>query len=226
VPVAYRLLLVDTNVDRLSELESELTRGGYHVAAASTFSEAKRRLSMAPPDLVITAVPLGEYNGLHLVVRARAAHPHVLAIVFHTADVVLEKEAQGMGAEYATDVSPIALHALVERLLSTVEAPVSTSVQRRWPRKYAHVTARIGDRDAEVVDASYGGLRLELSQVPADLSFSTSIVDIPHIGPITIHPVWARGGSDVAGRWWCGAEVGNTDEYTVDAWRSFVDSLS
>ena len=95
---------------------------------------------------------------------------------------------------------------------------------RRWPRKQVKMRARVGNNEACVVDVSYGGLRLEIGTIDHPLS-RLATVDIPSLGCLPVHPIWARGGGTV-GRWWCGAEVDATDERVSDVWRSFVDSLS
>ena len=94
-----RVLLVDTNRD--SETERVLRSAGHFVTRAFGFEEAKRWLRFAPPDLLMTDVRLGAYNGLHLVIRARAEHPGMLAIVVDADhDPVLEREANDAGATY------------------------------------------------------------------------------------------------------------------------------
>jgi|SRR5437764_14439246 len=94
-----RVLLVDANRD--SETEQVLKSAGHLVTRAFGFEEAKLRLQSSPPDLLMTDVRLGAYNGLHLVIRAHAAHPEMPAIVVDTDhDPVLEREANEAGATY------------------------------------------------------------------------------------------------------------------------------
>ena len=64
-----RVLLVDT--DRASDTERALTSAGHVVTRTFGFAEAKQSLQTAPPDLLMTDVRLGAYNGLHLVIRAQ-----------------------------------------------------------------------------------------------------------------------------------------------------------
>lgn len=72
---------------------------GYTFAVADDFHEAKRVLGTHPPDLLITHVRLGAYNGLQLVLRGRVTAPHMAAIVVSDgADPVLEREAEAMDA--------------------------------------------------------------------------------------------------------------------------------
>ena len=56
---------------------------------------------MPPPDLLVTDVRLGAYNGVHLVVRAHTDNPSMPALVMDVHhDRVLENEAKKAGAVY------------------------------------------------------------------------------------------------------------------------------
>ncbi len=72
---------------------------GFTVAIATGFHEAKRVLTAQPPDLLVTHVRLGEYNGLQLVLRGKMTRPAMAAIVVvDTPDPVLERDATEMDA--------------------------------------------------------------------------------------------------------------------------------
>src|SRR5262245_61476936 len=76
-------------------------RAGYDVATARSFNEAKLLLG-SNPDLVVSELKLGEYNGLHV-----AAHAQLLgipAIVIGPRDITLERDAEQLGALYLTSV--------------------------------------------------------------------------------------------------------------------------
>jgi DNA-binding response OmpR family regulator len=75
------------------------TEAGYDVALVTSFSAAKAQLQTVP-DLLVSEVRLGEYNGLHLAVRAQAQH--VPCVVVGDPDAVLERDAQQMGVTYLT----------------------------------------------------------------------------------------------------------------------------
>ena len=223
----FRALVVDTNRDALSATEQMLKPAGYLVARAFTFEEAKRRLELAPPDLLVTAVRLGAFNGLHLVLRAHLDSPTMPAIVVDDQrDAALEAEAKKMDAAYLA--RPFDQHDLVNlarRLLEGLSEQRSSSVERRWPRKPVGVSASIGSTVARVLDVSYGGLRLELSGPPGDGLPAINAVSFPPVGKLPIYPVWARGGVGAPPVWWCGAEVKPTGQDTTLAWRKFVDSV-
>jgi DNA-binding NtrC family response regulator len=72
---------------------------GFTLAIADDFHEAKRVLAAQPPDLLVTHVRLGEYNGLQLVLRGKMTRPAMAAIVIADApDPVLERDVTEMNA--------------------------------------------------------------------------------------------------------------------------------
>jgi DNA-binding NtrC family response regulator len=95
------ILVVDSDPSDLSDTAHLLERAGYRVATATAFDEAKHLLASESPDLLITGLRLGPYNGLHLVLRSRMDHPTMAAIVMSRfADPVLEAEAHRQNADY------------------------------------------------------------------------------------------------------------------------------
>jgi CheY-like chemotaxis protein len=224
----FRVLIADPVPESREAIERTLTGLGHFVTSVSNFQEAKQRVLLATPDLLVTALKLGAYNGIQLVLRAHADHPGMGAIVMHdTNDPVLEREATNAGASYLiTPIDEPAFVVLVDRLLNSVIAQASSTVARKWPRKHAGVDAAVSGDTAKVVDVSYGGMRLELSGVPDEALMTIETVAIPNVGTVTVHPVWARMAAGGSPRWWCGAEVDARDELAAGAWRRFVDSLS
>src|SRR4051812_33871418 len=95
------VLVVDSDPSDLSSTVALLETAGYRVAAAAAFHEAKQLLARESPDLLITGLRLGSYNGLHLVLRSRSDHPDMAAIVVaRAADPVLEAEARRQQASF------------------------------------------------------------------------------------------------------------------------------
>src|SRR5256885_3270187 len=93
-----RLLLVESNHDRLAML-AQASRWVATVDSYSDFAAARRRLLADPPDLLVTNIRLGAYNGLHLVHLAAASGFATRTIVYTDApDPVLLREAQEAGA--------------------------------------------------------------------------------------------------------------------------------
>ena len=67
-------------------------RSGYRVVVVKSYADAKKQLTSA--HLVVTELKLGEYNGLHLALRAAA--DEIPAIV--VADSSFEQEVEQLGA--------------------------------------------------------------------------------------------------------------------------------
>ena len=69
-----RVLLVDDHA--LLRLVSQwLTGGGFSVIACDSFEDARRELALHPPDVLLTDLRLGAFNGLQLVILARMGGP-------------------------------------------------------------------------------------------------------------------------------------------------------
>jgi DNA-binding response OmpR family regulator len=95
-----RILMVSQDVVSMLDVLDVLTAAGHQVSGAASFEEASRLIAGGSPDLVIVDERLGEFNGLHLIVRARAEHPAIGAIV--TTPVRnrgLESDARGLNVE-------------------------------------------------------------------------------------------------------------------------------
>jgi len=116
--MSFRILLVDPDTSAATASEEALVRAGYRVAPVTTFEEAMRQMSLHCPDLLVTKVRLGEFNGLHLLLRCRAEHPDVPVIVVgssadRTSDIT------SFDAEFLTSpVDPASFVNLVASLLS------------------------------------------------------------------------------------------------------------
>jgi DNA-binding NtrC family response regulator len=108
----HSVLIADADTSALAATVRVVSEAGYLVTAVASFQEAKSRLALAAPDLLITDVRLGAYNGLHLVIRARAQYPNLDAIITHTVpDPVLQSQVAAEGALYS--IKPIGLEALL-----------------------------------------------------------------------------------------------------------------
>ena len=113
-----------------------LTSQVFEVTVAETFAKAKDRLNTRPPALLVTEIRLGEYNGLHLVLRGKAQRPSMAALVMSSmADPVLQTEAEAMGATFL--VKPLENSELLAAVTRTLfqrdrsEGPVRPPFERR-----------------------------------------------------------------------------------------------
>ena len=93
------ILVVAQSPDLVDTLLPILDPGANDVIVVDSFTGGKQHL-MLQPHLLITELRLGEYNGLHLALRAQAYE--VPAIVIGDADPVLQRDAASFGASYLT----------------------------------------------------------------------------------------------------------------------------
>ncbi len=99
--MAKDVLLVDDDRAVLNLVEQWLTSAGYCVVACDRFETAKRHLEGGAPDVLVTDVRLGAFNGLQLVILAKEQGPHTAAVVMSAYDdPMLRKEANQCGAGY------------------------------------------------------------------------------------------------------------------------------
>src|SRR5512137_1323285 len=97
--MAPSILVVDDDQAALSGLVELLKSAGYEATGSRNFEEAVRALEVVRPALLVADVRLGEYNGLHLLVRSRASHPEMASIVISGhPDPTIEREATEAGA--------------------------------------------------------------------------------------------------------------------------------
>ena len=110
-----------------------LTDAGCAPVIVSSFAAGKRQLE-DHPSLLVAEVRLGEYNGLHLALRAQSHG--VPAVLVGEADSVLEREAAQMGAIYLTPP----LHA--EDMVSAIQplTVAAIAAERTWRNETANVS--------------------------------------------------------------------------------------
>ena len=216
----FHVLVVTAGAERSSTIFDAVKEAGYDVIAAFDFKEAVRALADHSPDLVISEVRLGAFNGLHLVLRGQLANPALRAIVIdRVRDPVLQLEAERHGAVYL--VEPVAKDEVLAEI-SRIRGEVTP--HRRWPRKElpaGSLVAHAARGTFRVVDLSYGGLRLELPD-PAD---AASAIDVTLPGfevAFRAQPIWTCPAP--SGLFWCGAQLSDPNPQVVSTWRRLVDS--
>jgi DNA-binding NtrC family response regulator len=121
--MARRQIVLVVYADRADRMNTVLLleAAGYRVVSAGSFEEAKQLLASEAPDLLITDLRLGSYNGLHLVLRSKTDHPAMAALVTSRfPDPVLEAEAQREQARFL--LRPIADDALLDAISTCIGA--------------------------------------------------------------------------------------------------------
>jgi DNA-binding response OmpR family regulator len=217
-----RILVVDddraTRVGLVALLESE----GYEVIAADNLKSARKAMMEDAPDLLLTDVRLGEFNGLHLA-AANLTHVPIIVITGFP-DPVLEETAKEFDAEFLLKpINPADLLTLIERKLAAAPPEGPFQPPRRWPRKRltTELRAQVDTLPVRVVDISYGGLSLAAHTAPRawlppafQITFPTASVSV------LAQVVWERS-NDAS--WTCGVMV--ADEGQAQ-WHQLVDAMS
>lgn len=219
------VLLVSTRSTDLASHAEVLRRQGHEVVEALSFEHARALLSSLRPDLLVTSIQLGAFNGLHLVWQRHVEQPGLPSIVISAyADSVLESEAAKLDCPFlVAPIDPEQLASVTRSLLAGRRADEHD--KRRWPRTRIgpELALELDQGPATMVDVSYGGCRLRFHQ-GADLPIPSSLsLPIPTSeAPIPGTPVWRESvlDGDVFGV----AVAGASD--TERAWRSFVDGLT
>jgi two-component SAPR family response regulator len=137
-----RVLIVARDAALADRLLAWLAEAGHEATLVTTFSSARFHLE-ARPDLLISEIRLGEYNGLHLALRAHGLA--VPSIVIGPHDPVLEKDAEALHTVYLqTPIASGAFAAALARLLPPVD-PAG------FRRSIGHMTVTTVAAEAEVL---------------------------------------------------------------------------
>lgn len=218
--IAHKILVVEDDNATRRGLVALLRNAGYDVVAVDSIPEAKKALASEHPDLLLTDVRLGAFNGLQLL----ATNPNPIPAIVMTGfpDRVLEAEAQHLGAEFMLKpVEPTELMAMVERKLSEATKLEVFHPARRWERKRlaSELPAQVDQAAVRIVDVSYGGMRFAAERPPRVAPESTFEISIPSAAvSLNVRVVWQQARDDAG--WVCGAMI--TDE-GLEAWREVVD---
>lgn len=145
------VLVVEPVLDDLIPLVSTLSRAGFRVTAAASFAQATPLLNLGTPAILMAAVRLGVYNGLHLVLRGKAIRPTLAALVFAPdTDPVLRADAEAMGATFV--VKPIDERELIAAVAQTyfrrdrVGPPIRAPFERRVADRRAGIHPSFPER--------------------------------------------------------------------------------
>jgi DNA-binding NtrC family response regulator len=108
-----RIFVVDDDRQVLRYLTELLQESGYDTVSCERFLDAKGMLATSRPDLLLTDLRLGAYNGLQLAIFARERHPGLPVIVLTGyEDPTLRDEAVRAGAHFL--VKPVTRAVLLD----------------------------------------------------------------------------------------------------------------
>jgi two-component system, cell cycle response regulator len=117
---ARRIFVVDDDRQVLKYLTDLLQDAGFDTVACDRYQDAKALLATTRPDLLLTDIRLGAYNGLQLGIFARDHHPGLPVIgLTGYEDPALRDEAVKSGAEFL--VKPTTRSTLVGAITKALE---------------------------------------------------------------------------------------------------------
>jgi CheY-like chemotaxis protein len=221
--MASQILLVESEPDASASIGQLLASGGHTVTAVKSFEAASLPASRSRPDLLVTAVRLGRFNGLHLAVRFRADYPGLpIVVIGDETEVGLPAEARQLQARFLPrSTAPERMLAFIDDLLSG-RMPRDLVSTRRWPRRPSALPAHVAQAEARIVDVGYGGLCLKCATPPAPADNPVD-VSLPTVGMVVTGVCrWSRPADDVHS-WLCGLEL-DTANIDTRKWRQVVDS--
>ena len=115
------ILIVEDDQGTLSGWVELLRSAGYFVTGVSSYEDGRQELAMMP-DLLITDVRLGVYNGLQLLMRGRMMNPRLQAIVVTGyADQIVRREAVYLQAEHLE--KPVDADRLLQVVSNALRSP-------------------------------------------------------------------------------------------------------
>jgi two-component system chemotaxis response regulator CheY len=221
--MAEVVLIVDPDIDSRQAMVTLLGTGLYQTVAADGFAPAARLLESTRPNLLITVVRLGQFNGLHLVVRGRAGNSRMAALVIDDSrDPVLAHESKKLGAT-AYLVRPVDSEELLRRVAGALAGR-----ERRHSRRTAltvNLVVYITARRVRLLDISDSGCRLEFSTGSERLLPAAFWLELPNSGlSLIAERVWSRR-VDRSDIWLCGAALFATNSEMMQRWRQLVETL-
>ena len=123
--IGRNILIVEDDQSTLSGWVELLRAAGYLVTGVSSYEEGRQELATMP-DLLITDVRLGVYNGLQLLMRGRMVNPRLQAIVITGyADQIVRREAVYLQAEHLE--KPVDADRLLQVVGNALRSPSAVS---------------------------------------------------------------------------------------------------
>ena len=156
-PGPLTVLVVQPSLSDALFITTVISATVFGVTVARDYYEASAIIKTRPPRVLITELRLAEYNGLQLVLRAKAAAPDVAALVTtRTPDPVLASEAERMGATFVVmPTSSAEFLAATQRTAFSIpfEQPIRPPFERRFHERRVQLSPaqqgldrRSGDR--------------------------------------------------------------------------------
>ncbi len=114
-----QVLVVDDDRQVLRYLSEVLRDAGYDTVTCERYMDARSLLSSTRPDMLLTDIRLGAYNGLQLAIFAKNRHPGIPVVVLTGfEDPTLRDQAAASGATFL--VKPVRREDLLAAVATAV----------------------------------------------------------------------------------------------------------
>src|SRR5262245_43637814 len=120
------VLLVSPTPTLVNAVTLSLGGGGFRLFVAKNYQSARSQLSQVP-QVLVTELKLGEYNGLQLALRGRKDGVRTIVV----ADKMFEAEIEQLGATWMSPEG-VAGGELVTAIQRLLETPDPASAPVRW----------------------------------------------------------------------------------------------
>jgi len=220
-----RVLIVTPDSAERSALVAQLTAAQYDTSSADDLISGLARIAIAPPDLLITVVEPGGFNGLPLVMSGFAQNTRMAALVVHPVPEAARDHERTLHTP-----------GIVRHIVRPEDLPAWSRIagetlalreRRRWSRTQLAAPPAIVTAEGRVtiLNVSYGGVGLDFSPRSAALVPALLRLELPTLGLlVNVERIWTAmtaPHTTVS----CGAAIAPESLKRELRWRRLVDAL-
>jgi len=147
--MAYKILIVDDDVDTLKFLRVLLTREGYEVVEAVNGTEALNLAQSIVPNLIVLDIMMPDIDGLQVTreLRSKPLTAHIPILIFTAKNQLEDKVAgyeAGVDLYLAKPIHPLELQANIRTILKSADRPKTGPLPAEKGRVIGVVAAKGG----------------------------------------------------------------------------------
>lgn len=147
--MAYKILIVDDDIETLNFLRVLLTREGYEVIEAHNGGEALNNAQATVPNLIILDIMMPDIDGLQVTrqLRSKPLTAHIPIMIFTAKNLLEDKVAgyeAGVDLYLAKPIHPLELQANIRTILKSVDRPKTGPLPAEKGRVVGVIAAKGG----------------------------------------------------------------------------------